>query len=424
MFAKKSVAKPNTTHTPTHSHTPETVPPITESVVAQTTKLSQPTILHLQRTIGNQAVQRMVKQQPIQPAPVPIRLRSLLHRTPIQRVELAVPSLEDTHGAQKGKIDSSQLAQMKYQELTSTQLGELWQALDLALKELNYVPDKKSKEEPPEGWLELSKAYKSVEFFLSKHITQTFEVALNKMGQLAAIGEFYLVENKKYSREDLARELNVSVEALEKVPYGRYAQASLLLDQLNEVNKENTKFTKRMGFPSQLFGEKAKEFEENFEKDYDKDFFKVLQKFRQNNNTAPNIKFAGGEGQIYLSDANPNICLKRWYKTRIKDKPKSIELLQEAYSIINKDSDLNQLIDVVKIYEIGDDWMIRDFDLQTINLKAANKSDETAKIVIEKAKKLMAEKKVLPNLWKKLDSLSDNMHWSKERGKILVIDMM
>src|SRR5262249_44130194 len=114
----------------------------------------------------------------------------------------------------------------------------------------------------------------------------------------------------------------------------------------------------------------------------------------------------------------------------IPDMPRSLKLLEDARTSVNANPQLSSVMEVVEIHETGPDWILRDFDPNTVELKSAN--DAAAQATRSKAiADLEALKKegrltdVLEDLLKKLkkEPPSANLHWSATKQKIIVIDM-
>jgi hypothetical protein len=153
-----------------------------------------------------------------------------------------------------------------------------------------------------------------------------------------------------------------------------------------------------------------------------------LQRFRGNDVLDPD--FSGGEGRIFASEGKLT-ALKRWFQSRLADMPESLRLLRDVRSAVESDPKLNSVIDVVKIHEKGPDWILRDFDLNTVELKGASGDASAQGARVKAIAQLESKQKAgglsdeLANLLKKLkkEPPSANLHWSAEKGKIIVIDM-
>jgi len=135
--------------------------------------------------------------------------------------------------------------------------------------------------------------------------------------------------------------------------------------------------------------------------------------------------FRGGEGQLFLSNANPNLALKRWYQTRVGDLDQSVTVLQDAGAVVRRDPALNAMLDVVKIHDRGPDWALRDFYPDSLPLRHAL-GDEEVVNVLQRTRSALQENDhpALLDLTKRLnrDKPSANFHWSPVQNKIIWID--
>jgi len=329
-----------------------------------------------------------------------------------------------------GIIGNVGLAQIKIQTLPLGQLAELWEVVATAQKELEK---KYRRTAPPkdgsgwgandfQDWLALNKANQSCAHFAGSQVSKNiFPTVLETIGKTAAEGGVYVVEGKTYySAKELAAELHIEEPLTQALPPGRYPRISDLLTAIDETAEKHELelITERVGFPPTLLGEKAEQFKANFEPKNDALFFATLKGFRGNRNLSPNVEFSGGEGQIYLSDLNPNMCLKRWYASRIKDKWESVHLLKTARQEVERDTEVAKYVEVVQVYLEGKDWIIRDFDPTSVKIEKA------AGPQISKAIAALESNKRLNNILEKVNNESDNIHWSPTLNKILVIDLM
>lgn len=164
-----------------------------------------------------------------------------------------------------------------------------------------------------------------------------------------------------------------------------------------------------------------------FASDFNTKFIARLRKFRGDDILDPPVSLRGGEGQLFISQRKPKLTLKRWYKSRLGVFAKSVGKLKEVKSAINKNSKLSDDIEVVNIYEKGNDWILRDFDRKTVPLKDAL-SSPSAKGVRERVIQELerSQNPVLIKVLKKLvrEPPSENIHWSGSKKKIVIIDMM
>jgi hypothetical protein len=165
-----------------------------------------------------------------------------------------------------------------------------------------------------------------------------------------------------------------------------------------------------------------------FVADLNQAFRQRLNQFRGNNDLEPD--FSGGEGRIFASEGKFT-ALKRWFQARLVDMPRSIGLLEDARSAIEPDPKLNNILEVVNIEEKGPDWILRDFDPNTVELKgaggdpAAQSARARAIAELESRRQAGSINDILENVLKKLkkEPPSANLHWSAAKQKIIVIDM-
>ncbi|RKG52526.1 hypothetical protein D7X30_33510 [Corallococcus sp. AB011P] len=172
---------------------------------------------------------------------------------------------------------------------------------------------------------------------------------------------------------------------------------------------------------------------ENFARELDESFKRRLQQFRGATDLKPAKGLVGGEGQLFLSEKLPGKTLKRWFKSRLSDMPKSVKKLQEAEAAVEANHRLQADIKVVKIIEQGPDWVLRDFDSSSMELSKAMSNSMTSaayrRVITElqRMKSVGQLPPVLEDLLKKLTrpkGPSNNIHWSPDINKLVVIDMM
>ncbi|WP_120588779.1 peptidoglycan-binding protein [Corallococcus sp. CA054B] len=172
---------------------------------------------------------------------------------------------------------------------------------------------------------------------------------------------------------------------------------------------------------------------EKFARELDGSFKKRLQQFRGAADLKPTKGLAGSEGQLFLSEKWPGKTLKRWFKSRLSVMDESIKKLKEAMTAVEANSKLKADIKVVKISEQGPDWVIRDFDSSSMELSRAMSNSMTSaayrRVVTElqRMKSVGQLPPVLEDLLKKLTRAkgpSNNIHWSPDINKLVVIDMM
>jgi hypothetical protein len=157
------------------------------------------------------------------------------------------------------------------------------------------------------------------------------------------------------------------------------------------------------------------------------DQFKArLKAFRGNDNLAPD--YSGGEGRVFAADGKL-IALKRWFKARLGDMPASLSKLRQVRADVEAHPKLSADVDVVKIHEEGTDWILRDFDPNSLELKAGPAEAQAARAraiaELEAQRSNGGLSDMLADLLRKLKKQppSANLHWSPSKQKIVVIDM-
>lgn len=165
---------------------------------------------------------------------------------------------------------------------------------------------------------------------------------------------------------------------------------------------------------------------DKFEPSSNEAFRARLKAFRGNGNCNPD--YAGGEGRVFAADGQL-IALKRWFKSRLADMPASLAKLRQVRVEVESSPKLSADIDVVKIHEEGPDWILRDFDPNSVELKAGPAEAQAARAraisELEARRANGGLSAMLADLLKKLRKIppSANLHWSPSKAKIVVIDM-
>lgn len=159
---------------------------------------------------------------------------------------------------------------------------------------------------------------------------------------------------------------------------------------------------------------------DTFQAGHHEEFKAELQKFRESEDQEPDHR--GGEGAIFLGQSE-SLALKRWFARRIGDFAVSVAKLRSARALVHGDAALGELIEVVEIHRVGTDWILRDFDTSSVELRAV--SEGAAESVRLRAIELLRSRgpssEAGTDLLRKLEARSANLHWSG--FKILVIDM-
>jgi hypothetical protein len=155
----------------------------------------------------------------------------------------------------------------------------------------------------------------------------------------------------------------------------------------------------------------------------DKEFRKKLRDFRGNDDLTMKKGDAGGEGQIFLSDKVPGRGLKRWFKNSPYKFEDSVKRLEQAQAVVDANPNLKKAMSVVRIYEKGSDWIVRDYDTGSVPIGEAIKDPNVAAIRQQAINALSGSKDPMAvEILKKLGNNSANIHWSAEQGKLLIID--
>jgi hypothetical protein len=151
-----------------------------------------------------------------------------------------------------------------------------------------------------------------------------------------------------------------------------------------------------------------------------------LKAFRGNENLTPD--YSGGEGRVFAADGMLT-ALKRWFKVRLGDMPASLSKLRQVRADVESHPKLSADIEVVKIHEEGPDYILRDFDPNSLELKAGPAEAQAARaraiIELEARRSNGGLSAMLADLLHKLKKQppSANLHWSPSKQKIVVIDM-
>ena len=165
---------------------------------------------------------------------------------------------------------------------------------------------------------------------------------------------------------------------------------------------------------------------DKFEPSYNQAFKDRLAAFRASTNLEPD--YSGGEGRVFAADGQL-VALKRWFQSRLGDMAESLSKLRQVRADVEAHPKLAADVDVVKIYEEGPDWILRDFDANSVELKSgpaeAKAAQQRAISELEALRSTGGLTPMLADLLKKLKKIpaSANLHWSPSKAKIVVIDM-
>jgi hypothetical protein len=160
----------------------------------------------------------------------------------------------------------------------------------------------------------------------------------------------------------------------------------------------------------------------------DAEFKERLRAFRGNDELGPD--YSGSEGRIFAAKGK-SVALKRWFSNRLSDMPASLSKLEAVAADVSSNSVLGKHVEVVKIHEKGPDWILRDFDIETVELRsvvdAANVASVRSQVMaeLERLERSGGLSPMLADLLKKVRKVppSANLHWSVAKQRIVVIDM-
>lgn len=103
---------------------------------------------------------------------------------------------------------------------------------------------------------------------------------------------------------------------------------------------------------------------------------------------------------------------------------KSVDLLRRARAAIDGDPALRGRLEVVDVYRQGNDWVLRDFDPDSLPLARALDDPAVAAARQQLIDALQgASDPILRDILTKLENNSANLHWSPARERIIVIDV-
>jgi len=151
-----------------------------------------------------------------------------------------------------------------------------------------------------------------------------------------------------------------------------------------------------------------------------------LAQFRGNDNIDFDPAMHGREGQIFTSKEFPNLAIKRFFVSHEMDPWEGVKMLEQANTVVQSQPKLNRVLSVVKVVEKGPDYIVREFDAKSVPLKSVLNKNEVVEAIKELKRELRFAKDIhLKKIYKKLDRdlPSENLHWSEEKKKILLIDI-
>jgi hypothetical protein len=157
----------------------------------------------------------------------------------------------------------------------------------------------------------------------------------------------------------------------------------------------------------------------------DQEFGVALREFRGDDTTNFKKSLRGGEGQVFGSDLHPDRALKRWFTERQGDMARSVELLRAAEAAVAADPEISALIHVVKIHDVGPDWILRDFVRDSTQIRALKNDAEVMRIYQQVLALRLHEhpNEILHLIGPKVKRFGSNIHWSPSLKKLVIIDM-
>jgi hypothetical protein len=105
----------------------------------------------------------------------------------------------------------------------------------------------------------------------------------------------------------------------------------------------------------------------------------------------------------------------------------SIRRLEVLNDAVKANPALSKSIEVVKVHDQGADWILRDFDPDSVPLKSALKDSHVLSVYNEAMSGLKSSQGDMLKMLEKRMSRnppSANIHWSPTKQKILIIDML
>jgi hypothetical protein len=161
-----------------------------------------------------------------------------------------------------------------------------------------------------------------------------------------------------------------------------------------------------------------------FDPRYNDEFREELQGFRGDDDLGFDRKLRGGEGQLFRGKTLGKV-LKRWYKSTLDKKfAESVRLLKGARAVVGSDPELAADLEIVGIDKQGGDWIMRDFDPDSIELNDGLKDPEISAARARVMNRLSQKNDEFSRTMRqRLKNDSINAHWSPGKKKLLVIDM-
>jgi hypothetical protein len=105
----------------------------------------------------------------------------------------------------------------------------------------------------------------------------------------------------------------------------------------------------------------------------------------------------------------------------------SIRRLEVLNDAVKANPALSKRIEVVKVHDRGADWILRDFDPDSIPLKSALNDSHVTSVYQDAMGTLRGSQDDMLKMLEKMmnrNPPSANIHWSPTKQKILIIDML
>ncbi|MBX3158462.1 MAG: DUF4157 domain-containing protein [Deltaproteobacteria bacterium] len=160
-----------------------------------------------------------------------------------------------------------------------------------------------------------------------------------------------------------------------------------------------------------------KEWDKKFLKQGNESFARRLEDFRGTADHAH--QGAGGEGTVFVGGDGTR-ALKRWFASRSKDFAPAVTRLREYGNAINNNPKVSRYVEVVRVYDVGEDWIMRDWIAESVEMRTAPASNTARTAAIEALRDSTGA--IEKDLLRKLEDMSANVHWAPGRGKLIVID--
>jgi hypothetical protein len=139
--------------------------------------------------------------------------------------------------------------------------------------------------------------------------------------------------------------------------------------------------------------------------------------------------YEGGEGRVHTQpDVQHSRALKQWFPNRIQDFANGVDFLIAAQEQYSKIPGISGRLEVVRIYERGPDWIVREFRAHTRPLKDVIGNDLVARQTWQELRRLANSHQARGGAVQRLQRMlmanpvSINLHWDPQARKVLMID--